>query len=264
MKELSVFHRFLSNTDVVVAMERCPQCHYILDAFDSDCPRCHGRGLATKSPTPVTLPKARVVESTPETVGGTIRGGLLALLPAFFITLSFSLDWAMNSIHRDKHGFDLSFSSLVPVMFFVPLCVLEGVAVGSWVGSSLPVQATRQGAIVGAICSTGLCLLITFLSIIHFDAGLYGFIPTVFIGVVFCGAYGGAERLRNGHGDNDSQLFYLLGIGVLSACLPCIGLMLIMALGRNDSDKAPAALWGTIVGVGVVILMVLMSLITPK
>ena len=29
---------------------RCPQCDYMMDAFDKECPRCHGKGLSKPEP----------------------------------------------------------------------------------------------------------------------------------------------------------------------------------------------------------------------
>ncbi|RYX84015.1 hypothetical protein EON83_11785 [bacterium] len=131
------------------------------------------------------------------------------------------------------------------------------------IGSSLPVQITQKGVIIGGFLSFALCAFITLCVIIHFDAVLYGLIPLVFVGVVFSGAYGSAERQRNGHGDNDSQLGQL-GVGLLSACFPLIGLLLTLVFGRGGSDKASAALWGTVTGVGLFILTFLTGLVMSK
>ena len=34
----------------------CPECGYIMDAFDRECPRCHGQGLAPAAPPPTPPP----------------------------------------------------------------------------------------------------------------------------------------------------------------------------------------------------------------
>lgn len=108
-------------------VKRCPQCNYLLDAFDMSCPRCRGGVVQPEA----TIPVKKPVETTPETVGSSLRGGLVALIPAFIITLSFTFHWACNAVNRDKHGITFSFASYIAVILLIPLCILKGVAIGA-------------------------------------------------------------------------------------------------------------------------------------
>ena len=42
----------------------CPLCDYVMDAFDRECPRCHGQGLAPKTP-PAAPPTAMAAPKAP-------------------------------------------------------------------------------------------------------------------------------------------------------------------------------------------------------
>jgi hypothetical protein len=37
----------------------CPHCGYAMDAFDKECPRCHGKGIPTAAPPPPAPPPPR-------------------------------------------------------------------------------------------------------------------------------------------------------------------------------------------------------------
>ena len=119
-------------------------------------------------------------------------------------------------------------------------------------GSSLPVQQTQRGLIVGAVVAAVLlitiCAYCAYCAYYSLDFLLSDLIPLLFITVVVCGAHGGAERQRNGHGNNDGELFGVLGVGLLCALLPCIGFLLTVSLSRSGNNKSTAALVGTILG----------------
>lgn len=45
---------------------KCPKCDYLMSAFDSECPKCHGKGIARLAPTnlpPAPPPSPVVVQA---------------------------------------------------------------------------------------------------------------------------------------------------------------------------------------------------------
>ena len=73
-----------------------------------------------------------------------------------------------------------------------------------------------------------------------------------------CGAVGSIGRARNLPQAEDSILIRQVGAGVLSFCFPLIGFFASISLGKNGSDYAAPALYGSIAGFIVIGLPLLM------
>ncbi len=70
----------------------------------------------------------------------------------------------------------------------------------------------------------------------------------VFLLTVACGAVGSVGRHRNGENTNDSLLVKQAAVGVLCFLAPLIGLFVSISLGKNGSDYAAPALYGSLAG----------------
>ena len=241
-------------------MKKCPACGYLMDDFDPICPRCNGKGLSPDQVAVLAAQKAAALPKPPisprdvgQDVINGLTGALVFLLPGLIIILFLSLHIGSNQLSPERVSMGAQYvESGVPrtrefFAAYLPVLLTFGALLGAWIGSGFAPSHWKTSAAIGG----GIFLVLTLTSPFITDdseavQALY-LDFTLFL-VMACGAIGSVGRHRNGENYNDSLLIRQVGVAVLCFVAPLIGFFVSISLGKNGSEYAAPALYGSIAG----------------
>ena len=241
-------------------MKKCLACSFLMDDFDSTCPRCKGNGLSPDQVAALAAQKAAALPKPPisprdvgQDVVNGLTGALIFLLPGLIIMLFLSLHIGSNQLSPERVSMGAKYVEPgVPrtrevFVAYLPVLFTFGALLGAWISSGFAPSCWKTSAAIGGGVLLGLTLVSPFI-VGNSEAiqALYLYF-TLFL-VMACGAIGSIGRHRNGENYNDSLLIRQVGVAVLCFVAPLIGFFVSISLGKNGSEYAAPALYGSIAG----------------
>ena len=236
-----------------------------MDDFDRVCPRCQGKGAPASVAKSATAKSATnpPLDVRQDVING-LMGALIFLLPALFVIVFFFHHIENNQPPRPQvathiSSFDQPYVP-PPAPFnggSLPMITACGAALGVWIGSGLVRVNWKRDALIGGVVSLFLGLISP---AVVGDSGAVQALWLYFLLflVMLCGVMGSIARARNYPQRDNSLLVWQCGVAVLCFVAPPIGFFAALALGKNGSDYATPALFGSIAGFIVIGLPLLM------
>ena len=130
---------------------------------------------------------------------------------------------------------------------YLPVLFTFGALLGAWISSGFAPSHWKTGAAIGGAVFLVLTLASPFITSDSGAIQAFYLYFTLFL-TMACGAIGSVGRHRNGENYNDSLLIRQVGIAVLCFVAPLIGFFVSISLGKNGSEYAAPALYGSIAG----------------
>lgn len=244
-----------------------------MDAFDVQCPRCQGRGLApppAASPSPpAPQARARVVDDdesiltrnllTPKgernlyLTRGAAVGSFVGCLAAIVPTLLFGalgVGVILGNASDPRAAVDGGYT--IAIWGGVAWLAILGAGCGWSIGAPLGRARLGMACGIGAYGAMGILLWQTQRS----TDTPFAYVPLVL--ALICGMIGGALRgmlrVEERYDEREPQSFFradweLWGVCALSMIAPPLGFLLYRSYTENGDDKAGAVGWSSLLGV---------------